>query len=640
MAFRKALAVLAVVLVLALPSQDIVAAEASAASLDPTEIATTKDVDDGGIIVSVIAIVIGTFLAWAGAGGKNVVAGPVSVDVDTTHLHVSDTRSVVVDFPFSNGNINVWDHSGWVYVTITVDGVYAVSKVYSLSGAVQNISRHTIPIEAGSVGTTSINVTASVRGEDHGLFVDTRVSRTSVGSKQIGVLSPVGPLSLSPPPGETFAHGLGVMHSLMLENHAAKEVWVTQGNVNGTTQSTAIAVPGQDHGPSATTQLMFGAVNHTAGHTTATVPVGFVWGCSEFAMPLTGRMWKQSSMLTSSTDFCQLKGDSEPSPLVATTIGELPSVSSGCFTPGFVQLSDVPHNFSPGGITVSLVNHPGVGPVHDLTTDVTGQFCWDALPLAEFVDIYVNSDGNIPEIAQQVYERIPLASLEGGPPTLELNYVEWLVPPVIGTLEASDGDDLYAVVYSRRPGFPDHPVGLVSNGAFTLGGRAMLEFNSYSSELVFVPEPPFNRTLAPATPIVVPFDPTLTDGPGLGTISFNIAPREPSPNIVVRGTFFNEDLSPIPGLEIEFHNGPTLITSGLTNAAGFFEVTVPNGVATVSAPSLEALDLEPLPPEVVDFGLNGMTILDIGNRMLFRDPALFFDGFESGDTSEWASVMP
>ncbi len=168
----------------------------------------------------------------------------------------------------------------------------------------------------------------------------------------------------------------------------------------------------------------------------------------------------------------------------------------------------------------------------------------------------------------------------------------------------------------------------------------MLEFNSYSSELVFVPVPPFNRTLNPATPIVVPFDPTFVDDLSLGTITFNIMPRDNSPTINMQGTFFDEDLLPIPGLTLEIHDGPTLLESVTTDSSGYFEVTVPNGVATVSALNLEVLYLEPLPAEVVDFGLNGLSVLDVGNRMLFRRLTIFVDDFESGDTNAWTSVTP
>jgi len=641
MAPRKALAVFAVVLVLVLVPQHSFGAEPSTDRVIGLETTGTKETRDGGLIISIVGIAIGTFLAWAGIGGQNVVAGPITIDVDTTHLHVSDTRTLMIDFPFATGNINVWDSDPAMGVVAYVDDAVVVAKIYSRSGAEQSISRHSVPIEAGDIGTATIKVIAWVRGEDHGLVKDTVVTRTQSKVKQIGVVSPVGPLSLSPPAGETFDHGLGVTHSLTLENYAAKEVWVIQSNVNGTTQSVGIALPGQDFGPPMTTQLMYGGVNHTGSHAQQTEPIGFLWGSSELKLQLAKRLWKQNTTLNNGTDFCLLEGESSvDAPTNPREVPVSPRISSGCFRPGLLQLSEIAHGFGLSDITVSLVNHPGVGPVHDLTTDATGQFCWSNLNLAEFVDVHVNSDGNKPELEQHVFERIPLASLEGGEPTLVMNYVEWLVPPIMGTLEVSDGRELHAFVYSRRPGYPDHLIGLVSDGAFSIEGHYMLEFNSFSSELVFVPEPPFNRTLSPATPVVVPFDPTFFESIDIGTVTFTIAPRETSPTITMRGTFLNEDLLPVPGLELEFHNGATLITAAATDATGFFEVTVPNGVATVSAPNLEVLDLEPLPAEDVDFGLNGMTLLDIGNRRLFWDSSVFADNFETGDTTAWASVIP
>lgn len=641
MVFRKALAFAAVILVLTSLPQDLLAAEASEVVGNQAERAATKDVDDGGITVSIIGIIIGTFLAVASHGGKNVAVGPVTIAVDQTHLHVSDERDLVVTVPFSNGNINAWDVAGYLLTKISIDGRQVSSKFDILSGAVQDTRQFTIPIEAGELGTTSVVINVEARGQDAGILFDSYVSRFAMGTEQIGVLSPLGPLALSPPAGETFGHGLGVTHNLTLENHAAREVWVLDPNVNGTTQVFAKAAPGQDHGPSTTTQLMYGGVNHTGSHIDQTEPIGFLWGCSEYIIYLKSSTWKQTSSLNNGTDFCLLKGDSSAAaPPALKQAWVSPRVSTGCFRPEFVQLSDVAHNFDLSDITVSIVNHPGVGPIHDLITDSTGQFCWDNLNLAPFVDVYLNSDGNVPELQQQTFERVPLEALENGDPDLVMNYVEWLVPPIVGTLEASDGGELTARVFSRRPGFPDHPIGAVSSGAFTLGGNYMLEFNSYSSELVFVPEPPFNRTLSPATAVVVPFDPTFVEGMGIGTVSFNIAPRETAPNITMQGTFLSEDVQPIPGLVLEFHDGPTLIASATTNSNGYLQVTVPNGVAVVSAPNLEALDHEPLPPEVVDFGLNGMTVLDVGNRMMFRDPLLFADGFEGGNTSAWASVIP
>lgn len=643
MGLRNVVAVaVALMLVVVSPEQNV-AAEDDGSPRNEAEISQTDHPEDGGLTMALVGIVIGAVLTWAATGGKDVVAGPVTIGVDASHFHVSDTRNVVVDVPYSNGNINSWDRGGAVITYVRIDGEEVLKDFHTLTERETAIKRVTMPFQGAKAATATIAVEAYVWGQDHGLVFDSNVHRTTSGTLPVGVQGPVGPLTLTPAAGQVFQHAAGTIHSLSIENHAAKMGWVRGSNINGVTVPVTTMLAGQDHGPSTTTTLHAGAVNHTGTHSTSTIPVPFAWGASEITVPLAKSIWKQPLSLNNGTDYCVLEGKAGgPGRKTSRATAGPVDVSSGCFTPGFVQLSDVGHSFGLSGITVSLVNHPGVGPVHDLVSDVTGQFCWSSLPLAEEVDIYINWDGNVPEIAQQTYEAVPLEILEGGAPTLEINYVEWLVPPIEGTLVASDGGELTATVYSLRPGYPDHPIGIVTDGAFSLGGAHMLEFNSYSSELVFVPEPPFNRTLAPETPIVVPFDPTFvsSDVVDIGTVSFTIAPRETAPMITVRGTFFDETMTPVPVLELEFRQGLSLVASATTNVSGFFEVAVPNGVATVSAPNLEVLGLEPLPSQDVDFGLNGSTVLDFGNRMLFFDPLLFADGFEGGDSDEWSSTTP
>jgi len=642
MALQKALAILAVALVLATFPQDLIAAEDSVDTFDPTVAAATKEVDDGGITLAIVGIIASTLIALVAYGEKKVVAGPVEITANDTHLHVGDERDVLVTFPFSLGNINPWDDGGYIDVSVFVESRNVRRVLKEFSGPVQDTLQTGVKVEAKDLGIAPIHVQAGVFGEDAGFFSDTFAYRESIGDEQAAVQHPLGPLTLAPPGGESFDHSVGVNHILTVENHSKLRVLLVRPRVNSATQLSGWAEAGQDFGPPTSSQPLFGNVNHTATHAQQIEPVSFLWGVDKFLMFLKTGDWNQSASLTNGTDFCVLEGENTAPEAPVENDGWLgqPRVSSGCFTPGFLQRSDLSHGLSVGGVTVTIINHPSVGPAHDLTTDATGQFCWTDLNLAEFVDVTINSDGNVPEIEQYTYEGVPLEVLENGDAGLVMNYVELAVPRIDGVMEASDGGPLHALVYSRRSGYPDHLIGVVSNGAFTLEGYYMLEFDSYSSELVFVPRPPFNRTLSPAAPIVVQFDPTLTGGIDIGTVTFNIAPRENSPSITVRGTFLDQDLLPIQGLEIEFHHGAVLVASASTNASGFFDVSVPNGPATVSSPNLEDLDLEPLPPEVVDLGLNGMTVLDIGNRRLFWNPALFSDDFESGDTGAWASATP
>jgi len=644
MVLRKAFSVLAVVLVLAVSPRELTAGEGSVGEFGPPDIAATENGDDGGLTIGIIGIFASLLIGAAAYGGEKVALGPVEISIIETHLHVGDEREVQVAFPFSLGNINPWDDGGYIDVSFAAENRKIFRKLREFGGPVQDTFRKGASIEAIDIGDPEFNVQVTVFGEDAGLFTDSYTSKTANQDRGIGILHPLGSLTLAPPGGENFDHGIGVNHILTVENHSSRPVILLGSRVNSVVDSWEWAAAGQDYGPPTSSQPVFGNVNHNGDHGQQIEPVGFQWGVTKFLMPLTtGELWKESRPLENGVDFCVLEGEN-PSDEPAGTSGFPPletRVSSGCFTPGFLQRSEVSHGLSLDGITVTIINHPSVGPPYDLSSDATGQFCWSNLNLAEFVDITFNSDGNVPEIRQYTYDGIPLEALENGDPGLVMNYVEPTVPPIDGVLDVSDGGLLQALVYSRRSGYPDHLIGIISNGAFTLEGYYMLEFDSYNSELVFVPRTPFNRTLSPATPVVVPFDPTFAVGSiDIGTLTFNIAPRETTPMITVRGTFLDQDLVPIPGLEIEFHHGAVLVASVTTNASGFFEISVPNGPATVSSLNLEALGLDPLPPEVVDFGLNGMTVLDIGNRKLFFVLTLFEDGFESGDLSEWSSSVP
>ena len=212
---------------------------------------------------------------------------------------------------------------------------------------------------------------------------------------------------------------------------------------------------------------------------------------------------------------------------------------------------------------------------------------------------------------------VPRDLLENGDPFLEINFVEATAPRLTGTLAASDGLPIDALVYSRRSGYPDLFLGIVSSGAFDLAGFGMLEFDGMASEIVFEPVLPFNRTLTPDDPVVIPVDMTQTDEAPVGDITFTVAPRTAASPITFRGQFIDDAINPVAGLELEVRDGGgTLITPIVSGPDGWFEVTVANGQATVEATNLVALGFVDLPAQPVDFGQNGSTVLDIGQRRL------------------------
>ena len=554
----------------------------------------------------------------------------LTLQLNDTHFHVGDTRTLTAVAKVSHGHVGGADSTG-LYFRAWGAGLRTCASTdrpaSDLPG--QNVKQKytwEIPVQGVSDGNEPVYVKVIVFGEDFSWLTDQFSSAETITSISPAVLQPFSAPYVVPPDPVTFLHPGPVVHALKLTNHSEQEGFAHFANIHATSTRNVFLAAGTDFGPGMETTLAASEVAHEAGpHPGTTVEVPFTYHI-DYAPIEAGYPWyiQYFPYLHQASDYCHdPHGEGGPHDVEEEdTNEEQRRQSSGTRPVGARQRSrscdDEPLDLS--GVVVALLDQKA-GVSYPLECDADGEISWSNLTLGPTVDVVINLDGDPRFDTKYLYD-VPLSRFEpdfvGDPDIAAIDLIEAEAPLITGTIATNDGTPMWSSVHSRREGCSDEFIAFLPEGPFTIDGYGMLTFDGADSAIVIKPRPAFNCTLASSEPVVIPVD--MTQGMvDLGLIEFDMLPPWEGVDVGFTGVCIDGTTNvPIEGLSIVVHDcedTTTVLASTTTAEDGSFFMDVATGIACASMANAAALgypDAESV--HEINFGANGLDTLDIGIR--------------------------